>query len=108
MIERVAGVSVVAALGLFTVPSVEGQGRAIEPDLPRLAQGKGLQVFNRSASALSDGARKGLRLSEQPGDGVAYLEGGESASGTIEVDVRVKDVPQHGFAGIALHALDEA
>ena len=106
MNQRVAAVSLVAALGLFTVPGVAGQGRVIEPDLPRLAQGKGLQVFNRSVSTLSDGARKGLRLSEQPGDGVAYLEGVEFASGTIEFDVRGKDVQQQSFVGIAFHGVD--
>ena len=102
----VSALSMVAALSCFTASGVAGQGRAIEPDLSRLAQGKGLQVFNRSVSALSDGARKGLRLSEHPGDGVAYLEGVEFATGTIAFDVRGKDVQQQSFVGIAFHGVD--
>jgi hypothetical protein len=86
---------------------VLGQKRAIEPDLAALAGGKGLKVFNRSLSVLSDGARKGVRLSESPGDGVAYLEGVEFADGAIEFDIRGKDVQGQSFVGVAFHGLDE-
>jgi hypothetical protein len=106
MNKRVSELSLVAALGLCTASGVAGQRRTIEPDLPRLAAGQGLQVFNRSVSGLSDGAKQGLRLSEHPGDGVAYLKGVEFANGTIEVDVRGKDVPQQSFVGIAFHGVD--
>jgi hypothetical protein len=106
MDARVAARSMVAVVGLFTASRVAGQQRAIEPDLTRLAEGPGLHVFNRSVSALSDGARKGLRLSEHPGDGIAYVEGVEFATGTIEFDVRGKDVQQQSFVGIAFHGVD--
>jgi hypothetical protein len=85
---------------------VLGQKRVIEPDLAALAEGKGLKLFNRSLSVLSDGARKGVRLNESPGDGVAYLEGIEFADGAIEFDIRGKDVLQQSFVGIAFHGLD--
>lgn len=106
MNQRVTALTMVAVLGIFTASRVAGQQRTIAPDLSRLAEGKGLQVFNRSVSVLSDGARKGLRLSEHPGDGVAYLDGVEFATGTIEVDVRGKDVLQQNFVGIAFHGVD--
>jgi len=80
--------------------------KAIEPDLAKLGEGKGLKVFNRSVSSLSDGARKGLRLSEAPGAGVAYLEGIEFANGLIELDIRGKDVQQQSFVGVAFHGVD--
>jgi hypothetical protein len=94
-------------LGSSAASRVLGQKRAIEPDLAALAGGKGLKVFNRSLSALSDGARKGVRLSESPGDGVAYLEGIELADGAIEFDIRGKDVQGQSFVGVAFHGLDE-
>jgi len=106
MDARVAARLMVAVVGLFTASRVAGQQRAIEPDLPKLAEGLGLHVFNRSVSALSDGARKGLRLSEHPGDGIAYVEGVEFTTGTIEFDVRGKDVQQQSFVGIAFHGVD--
>lgn len=63
-------------------------------------------VFNRSISGFSDGSRKGVRLDERPGDGVAYLRGVEFSNGTIECDIRGKDVQGQSFVGIALHGVD--
>jgi len=93
------------AMGLSTVSSVLGQKKTIEPDLAALAEGKGLKVFNRRLSAIND--KKGVRLSESPGDGVAYLEGVEFANGAIEFDIRGKDVQGQSFVGVVFHGLDE-
>jgi hypothetical protein len=57
---------------------------------------------------LKDVTKTGARLNEAPGDGVAYLEGIEFANGTIELDVRGKDVQQQSFVGIAFHGVDQA
>ena len=83
---------------LFAASGVAAQQRTIEP--------KDVQVFNRTVSVLSDGTRKGVRLNEQPGEGVAYLKGIEFSNGTIEFDVRGKDVQGQGFVGVAFHGLD--
>jgi hypothetical protein len=94
-----AAVSAVA--GLFTASSVFGQQRTLEPgDLDVL--------INRTVSKFSDGARTGLRLSENAGEGVAYLKGIEFGNGTIEFDVRGRDVPQQSFVGVAFHGVDSA
>jgi len=94
------------AVGLSTASRVVGQKKTIEVDLAELAEGKGLKVFSRSISRLNDGARKGVRLSENPAYGVAYLEAIEFANGTIECDVRGKDVQQQSFVGVAFHGVD--
>ena len=83
---------------LFAASSLAAQQRAVAP--------KDVQVFNRSVSSLSDGTTKGLRLSSSPGDGVAYLRGTEFGNGTIEVDIRGKDVQGQSFVGIAFHGVD--
>ena len=83
---------------LFAASSLAAQQRAVAP--------KDVQVFNRSVSSLSDGTRKGLRLSSSPGDGVAYLRGTEFGNGTIEVDIKGKDVQGQSFVGIAFHGVD--
>ncbi|HET7380782.1 MAG TPA: hypothetical protein VFJ24_12125 [Gaiellales bacterium] len=80
--------------------------RRFEPDLNKLALGNGLQVFNRSVTALNDSARKGLHLSEGPGEGVAYVPGIELTNGVIEFDVRGKDLLQRSFVGVAFHGVD--
>jgi hypothetical protein len=82
---------------LFVASNLAGQ-RSIEP--------KDLDVFNRTVSALSDGTRKGVHLDERPGEGVAYLKGIEFSNGTIEFDVRGKDVQGQSFVGVAFHGLD--
>lgn len=71
-------------------------------------QPESLQVFNRTASAFTDSAKKGVRLSENAGDGVAFLRGVEFANGTIEVDLRGKDIPQQSFVGIAFRGVDDS
>lgn len=65
-----------------------------------------MPALNRSASTLTDGARKGLRLSEGPGEGPVYVAGVELANGTIEFDVRGKDVQGQSFVGVAFHGVD--
>ena len=107
MNSRVAVIAALAcAVGLLAASRVVGQQKTIEPDLAALAEGNGLKVFNRSVSSLNDGARKGVRLSENPAEGVAYLRGIEFTNGTIEFDVRGKDVQQQSFVGVAFHGVD--
>src|SRR2546425_10902855 len=96
--RRGAPMNMPALVVLFAASSVAAQQRSIEP--------KDVEVFNRSASNLSDGTRKGLRLSESPGDGVAYLRGIEFSNGTIECDIKGKDVQGQSFVGIAFHGVD--
>ena len=62
--------------------SLAAQSGAI--DLSRLHVSNGLQVVNRGVSHLEDGGRRGLLLSADSGEGIAYLTGVEFSSGTIE------------------------
>lgn len=94
------------AVGLSTAAGIAAQAKAIQPDLAGLADNKGLTVFNRTATSFKDESKKGVRLSEAPGDGVAYLQGIEFANGTIEFDVKGKDVQQQSFVGMAFHGVD--
>lgn len=101
-------ISTMACVAGFPVAtSLTAQKNTVEPDLVALADAKGFDVFNRSLSRLSDGAKKGVRLSESPGDGVAFIKGIEFASGIIEFDVKGKDIQQQSFVGVAFHGLDE-
>ena len=101
--------TVVGMVGLSHVSRVAaGQAKPVTPDLAALADGKGLKLFNRVASRLADGARTGVRLNEAPGDGVAFIPGIDFANGTIELDIRGKDVAQQSFVGVAFHGIDGA
>ena len=85
---------------------VAAQNKAFEPDLAAAVDSKKLRVFGRVASGMTDGARKGVRLNETPGDGVAYVEGIDFANGTIEIDIKGKDVQGQSFVGVAFHGVD--
>jgi hypothetical protein len=97
---------VVSALGLSTVPMSLAQSGEMRPDLAGLAAGNRLRIFNRTAAGLKDAGTTGVRLNGVPGDGVAYLEGVQFANGTIELDLRGKDVQQQSFLGVAFHGVD--
>jgi hypothetical protein len=94
-------------VGYSAASGVPGQKKTIELDLVSLAERKGFKVFNRSLSSFKDGAKNGVRLNASPGDGVAYLEGVEFSNGSIELDIKGKDVQQQSFVGVAFHGLDE-
>ena len=93
-------------VAVFTPLTIGAQQNAIEPDLTALADGKGLNASNRTISRLAEGARKGVRLSEASGEGPAYLPGVEFANGTLELDMKGKDVQGASFIGVAFHGVD--
>ena len=67
----------------------------------RLTAGK-LRAVNREATALQ-GNKKGVHVSEKEGPGVVWVEGTDFAQGTIEIDIRGRDVLQRSFVGVAFH-----
>jgi hypothetical protein len=83
-----------------------GQSKPRALDLADLAEKRSLTLFNRSASPLVEGNRKGVRLSAAEGEGVVFVPGTELANGTIEFEVRGKDIPQGSFVGVAFHGID--
>jgi hypothetical protein len=64
-----------------------------------------LRVVNRQATRIQD--RNGVRLSSASGNGVAWVEGTDFRSGTIEVDVRGQEALQQNYVGIAFHRRDD-
>jgi hypothetical protein len=93
-------------VGVSVFPRAGGQGKAETLDLAALLDAKRLNVVNRTATRLTDGSRTGVHLSESAGDGVALIGGVEFADGTIECDLRGKDVQQQSFLGVAFHGVD--
>jgi hypothetical protein len=94
------------AVALVIPVRIAGQKATLEPDLAVLADGKGLNASRRTISRLTEGGRKGVRLSEAEGEGPAYLPGVEFANGTIELDLKGKDVQGASFLGVAFHGVD--
>ena len=95
-----------AAVALSFPVGIAGQKKEIEPDLGALADGKGLNPSNRSVSRITEGTRKGVRLSAAEGEWPVYLPDLKFASGTIELDMKGKDVQGASFIGVAFHGVD--
>src|SRR5688500_5037871 len=57
----------------------------------RLSAGK-LRVVNREVTVIQ--GTRGVHLSQRPGTGIAWVEDSEFGEGTIELDVRGRDVFQ--------------
>jgi hypothetical protein len=71
----------------------------------QLAAGK-LRTVNRETTASKD--RKGaVHLSEAQGNGIAWIEGTDFHEGTIELDIRGRDLLQRSFVGVAFHRRDD-
>jgi 3-keto-disaccharide hydrolase len=75
-------------------------------DLRGMVERKEIEVFNRSLSLVKDDSRAGVHLDEKEGDGVAWLKGIQFSNGTLEFDVKGKDLQGQSFVGLAFHGLD--
>ncbi len=75
-------------------------------NLRKLSKNKGISIYNRELTFINEHSHKGIRLSKDYGEGIAWLKGVEFSSGTLEFDARGEDVEGHSFVGIAFHAKD--
>ncbi|MFD1142935.1 family 16 glycoside hydrolase [Larkinella insperata] len=94
---------------LLQASSVLAQDEKAALDLVQVANQNGFRLENRTVQVLTDGSRSGVRLDEKPNanEGVAWLPNTVFSQGTIEVDMRGKDVLQRSFVGIAFHGSSE-
>jgi hypothetical protein len=72
----------------------------------QLTAGK-LRAVNRDVGKVADNSRPGIHLSEKAGNGVAWVEGSDFGEGTIELDIRGRDVMGGSFVGVAFHRKDD-
>lgn len=85
---------------LLLAVALSGRGQSF--DLQQLLKEKKLVVLSRAVELLTDGSKKGLAST----NGIVWLKGVDFATGTVEVDLRGKDVFQQSFLGIAFHGVD--
>jgi hypothetical protein len=94
------------AVILSTAAARLQSGAAQQIDLASLLASGKLRAVNRGVTPLQ-GGRRGVHVDAKGGPGVVWIEGSDFAEGTIEADVRGKDVPQQSFLGIAFHRKDD-
>ena len=87
----------VSALALKVPVSAEpSQSAGLQQiDLAERLPAGTLRAVNRDVTALP-GDRRGVHVTEQAGPGVVWIEGSDFAQGTIEVDIRGRDVVSAG------------
>jgi hypothetical protein len=93
----------VAGMSAFEVP----QPAAPQPiDLgQQLTAGK-LKAVNREVTPAS-GDRLAIHVSEKEGPGVVWLAGSDFAEGTIELEVKGRDLLGRSFLGVAFHGKED-
>jgi hypothetical protein len=77
-------------------------------DVQKLSVQNGLEVYNRQLTPVNEETYKGIRLSKDLGEGVAWIKGMEFSEGIIEFDVRGENVKQHSFVGLAFHGVNDS
>src|SRR5688572_13569437 len=75
-------------------------------DLQQLLKEKKLIAINGKVVPITDGNKKGVSMVPGFEEGVVWLKDVTFSTGTIEVDLRGKDVLQKSFIGIAFHGVD--
>jgi hypothetical protein len=95
-----------AVSGLLTILSTNGQGQTVKYDLINLFENGKIEPFNRKLSQFSENNKKGIRFSKKEGDGIAWLTGVEFSNGTIELDIKGKNILQESFVGVAFHGVN--
>jgi hypothetical protein len=102
--KRILAAGVLLGCGAATQARQSGAPQGIDL-AQRLAAGK-LRAVNREVTAIKDRAGA-VHLSQKPGNGVVWIDATDFAEGTIELDIRGRDVLQQSFVGIAFHRKDD-
>lgn len=79
-----------------------------EFDLPAIFGLGKLQAVNREIKLVSSDSAAYIQLSENKKEGIVWLPLKAFSNGTIEIEMRGKDVLQRSFIGIAFHGLNDS
>jgi hypothetical protein len=86
---------------VFAAITITASAQKQSFDLQLMLKEKKLIAYGRNVVPRTDGDKKGISLR-----GVVWLKDVTFSTGTIEVDLRGKDVLQKSFIGIAFHGVD--
>ena len=93
-------ISLAGSVALLSAPAPQSIDLAA-----RLAAGK-LHAVNREVSPVQ-GHPGAIHVSEKEAPGLVWIDGVSFTDGTIEVDIRGRDVLQRSFLGVAFHGKDD-
>lgn len=87
----------------FMALRVSAQQRAY--DFGKLSREKKLTTYNRHVKVENENT---LKLDTGPGEGLAWLSDVTFSTGTIDIELKGKDVLQESFLGVAFHGLNDS
>ena len=102
--------SVAAVLVALSIQPLHGQAKAVTPDLSKIANATSWKIHNGSATPVKAENRQAVRLQAKQGElvaGLALPAGVTLTTGTIEVELKGKNVKQQSFLGVAFNVVDE-
>ncbi len=92
---------------LFATSCCAQKTNAVIPDLEQLVAQKRITAFNRNINLMKNAKNKiSLYMNAKEHYGVAWLTGYAFSDGTLEFDVKGKDVLQQSFVGLAFHGVN--
>lgn len=85
---------------LALVISFQGFGQSFRPDLQDRSR---WELSGRAIENMQEPGKKGVKFDERDGPGFLILKNYDFATGTLEFDVRGKNVVQQSFVGVVFH-----
>jgi hypothetical protein len=99
----------VSAMFLVLAGFVCQAQKTVEPDLSALFRANKLTTVNRTGSIINTADRKNvLHLDAKENAGIIWVNDIEFSEGTIEFDVKGKNILQKSFVGIAFHGTNDS
>ncbi|KPM47048.1 hypothetical protein [Jiulongibacter sediminis] len=98
--------SILSITGLLTILCFQGLGQTLQPDLSMTST---FRASNREFVLSEDGSKgPTVFVNSEEGPGVIWLENIWLSTGSIEFDVKGKDVLQKSFVGLAFHGQNDS
>ena len=94
-----------SGLSCFTVQIF---AQTIAPDLSKINDDKTWKIHNRIVEIRSEANQKTVVFDAREGEGLAIYQDLAFENGTIEFDVKGKDVLQQSFVGVAFHIQNDS
>ncbi len=100
--------NLIYSIVLFIFPSLLIGQKKNEIDLAKLYKNGKLEVVNRTIKLMTQEDESYIEVSENKEEGIIRLPQKAFKNGTIEIEMRGKDVLQRSFIGIVFHGLNDS
>lgn len=78
------------------------------PELSKINDSKTWEIFNRAIEIITLSDQTSVSLDARQGDGLSVFQDLEFENGTIEFDIKGKDILQQSFVGVAFHIQNDS